>query len=105
MKVTKENLKKVIEKILNKVVTEGNLVYFNIGYWDSSGISPCHFSPVVPHKARYVFVDDYEKILVMLLTHPNIKDIEYNEKEGCISAFFEVPEEYGEEEEWGEDDL
>ena len=34
MKVTKESLSEVTKKILNKVVGEGRLVYFNIGYWD-----------------------------------------------------------------------
>jgi len=100
LKVTKKNLDKIVKKILKKVVEEGRLVYFNIGYWDSGGVSPCHFSPVVPHKSRIIFVDDYEKILVMLLSHPKVREIEYDEKEGCVSAFFDVPEEY-----WKEEDV
>ena len=101
MKVTKENLSRVVEKIMNKVLGEKRVVYFNIGYWDLNGVSPCFFTPVALEGKKYhMFMDDYEKILVLLLTHPRVREIEYDEREGCVSAFFDVPEEY-----WKEEDL
>ena len=100
LKVTKKNLGKVVEKIMNKVIGERRIVYFNIGYWDLNGVSPCFFTPIVLDGKKYhMFIDDYEKILVLLLSHPKVREIEYDEKEGCVSAFFDVPEEYWKEEE------
>ena len=101
MKITKKNYKKVLGKILTEIAEKGRTVYFSIAYWEFDTISPCYFTPIAPlRKGDYcLFPDDYEKILVILLTHPRIKEVVYNEKEGCIMASFETPEEYWEEEE------
>jgi len=38
-----------------------------------------------------LFVGDYERLVRLLLSHPKVKDLEYNEKEGMLSAVFEDP--------------
>ena len=100
MKITKKNYKKVLGKILKNIAEKGRTVYFSICYCELDTLSPCYFTPVAPIREGYcLFVDDYEKLLVLLLTHPKVKEIEYDEKEGCIMANFETPKEYWEEEE------
>jgi len=96
MKITKENYKEVLGKILKIIAEEGKTVYFNIAYWEFDGVSPCYFTPIAPlRKGDYcLFPDDYEKLLVMLLTHPKVREIELDEEEGSITAIFDVPEEY-----------
>ena len=104
MKITKENYRDVLGKIISEL-KKGKIVYFDIACWELDCISSCQFTPVVLEgKNQYMFIDDYEKILVILLTHPKVKDLEFNEKEGCITADFEVPLEYLEDE-WEEDIL
>jgi len=105
MKITKENLDKVLRKIEEITIKGEKPVYFNIAYWDFDEVSTCHFTPVVKEKKDYwLFVDDYRKILVILLTHPRIKSLELDEEKECVIAHFDVPKEYyeenWEEEEW-----
>jgi len=105
--ITKENLDKVLKKI-EEITLKGKPIYFDIAYWDFDEVSSCHFTPVVfdqEMKDYWMFMDDYKKLLVILLTHPKVKDLEFDEEEGCVKANFNVPEEYWEEEEWEEDTL
>jgi len=41
---------------------------------------------------NFLMVEDYIKTIILLLTHPRITDIEYNEKEHVITAVFWAPE-------------
>ena len=93
-----EDLDKVQNVILNKLVV-GNLAYFSLTVIDTTGYSSCFFTPtseIRKEKKTMIFVNDYEKILMLLLSHPNIKDIEYDGEENAISAIFDNPmkEEY-----------
>ena len=104
--ITKENLDKVLRKIEEITIKGEKPVYFNIVYWDFDEASSCHFTPVVREEKEYwLFIGDYKKILVILLTHPRVKDLEFDEEEGCVKANFDVPEEYWEKDEWEEDIL
>jgi len=106
-KVTRENYREVADKCVELTLKLRRPVYFNVAYWESDSISACYFTPIAPvdEKGRrkwYVFPVDYEKLLVMLLTHPRISELQLDEKEGAIKLIFNVPEDYVEKgrEEW-----
>ena len=90
----------IFEKILSKLVKE-NLCYFSLCVSDSTGFSQCFFTPtseIRKEKKNMIFVQDYEKLLMLLLSHPKISDIDYDEEENAISAIFDNPlaDEYNE---------
>jgi len=107
IKVTRENYREVARKCVELTLKLGRPVYFNIAYWELDTISACYFTPIAPvekgeKKQWYVFPVDYEKLLVMLLSHPQVSEIHLDEKEGAIKLVFNVPEEFAEDgwEEW-----
>lgn len=91
-----EDVVNVSGKIVGNLV-KGSLTYFNIVVVDSSGFSQCFFTPTSEvHEGRgkkhnMIFVGDYDKILMMLLSHPKVHDIEYNAEENMVSAIFDNP--------------
>ncbi|MBW2636193.1 MAG: hypothetical protein JRC86_01480 [Deltaproteobacteria bacterium] len=98
IKVTKENYKEVARKCVELTLKLGRPVYFNIAYWDTP------IAPLEKEDKRQwcVFPIDYEKLLVLLLSHPQVSEIHLDEKEGAIKLVFSVPDEFAEEgwEEW-----
>lgn len=89
---TLEDARAVSDKIMAQLVN-GKLTYFNILFGEEDNISPCFFSPVtqVSKGKSMIMVGDYEKILKLLLSHPKISDLQYNEKENMILAEFQSP--------------
>jgi len=46
-----------------------------------------------PKKAEsFLAVEDYTKLLILLLGHPKVRNLEYDEKNHCIMAVFIAPE-------------
>lgn len=77
-----------------KLVMEKKLVYFNILVCQEDAASNCYFSPVsqapqLGKKQKMIFVEDIEKMIRLLLSHPKVSDLEYDKKENVISATFQ----------------
>jgi len=89
-------------RILERLIHSG-LTYFNLTVADEDGFSSCYFTPAAPLKkgGGTIRVDDYEKIVKLLLSHPKVRHIEYDPEGPCISAIFEDP--YGPAETEGEE--
>ena len=87
-----EDFQKIEERILGDLV-KGRLTYFALTVADLSGFSSCFFSPAAPLKRKQdtLFVQDYGKIVRLLLSHPKIRHIEYDPEEPAISAVFDDP--------------
>jgi len=89
-----EDIAQAEERILGHLV-QGKLTYFSLLFGEESDISSCFFTPVTQLQKEgtgsMIMVDDYGKLLKVLLSHPNISRIEYDEKENMISAVFECP--------------
>ena len=83
------------ELIMADLVTRKVVPYFNLLVDHNDGtISNCMFSPSTQIKPGQSFmaVGDYETVLVLLLTHPDVKDLEYSQKDHMISGIFNCPE-------------
>jgi len=107
-----EDMKKVSHMILEKVV-KGNIAYFSLNVVEENVISSCYFTPVAPIREKekrqsvaykldkrkggsyFLGASDVEKIIMLLLSNPNCKDLEYDPEENCILGNFFNP--YGEE--------
>jgi hypothetical protein len=88
LKITKENLDETFQKIMEHMISR-SLPYFNIVYADyDNSFTNCYFSPATQGN---IFVDDYKRILTILMTHPKIKDLELVSVENdlYVSAIFE----------------
>ena len=101
-KITKENYKEIARRCVELTLKLGRPVYFNIAFWELDTVSACYFTPMAPvekdgHRIWMVFPLDYEKILAMLLSHPKVSKLYFDEQEGAIKVIFEVPEDYMEE--------
>ena len=84
--------KKVGDICIGKLVMEKSLVYFGILVCQEYSASNCFFSPVTEirkDKKKMIFVDDIEKLIRLLLSHPQVSDLEYDDKENMISATFQ----------------
>jgi hypothetical protein len=96
MKIT--TVKDVVEasnKILESLVSLRKLVIFNLLVDHGEGIvSNCMWTPTakVAEHQNFMAVEDYTKIMLLLLNHPKIKNLEYDEKEQAITALFLAPE-------------
>lgn len=87
-----EDAKTVANICIEKLVTQKNMVYFSVLVLQDYSASCCFFSPVTASrkdKQKMVFVDDIEKIVRLLLSHPKISDLEYDLKENMITASFQ----------------
>jgi len=101
IRVTLHNFREIVSKISFKPFksADGQIKYdlsrhgyFTVAFVDSGGISQTDFSPIVVRESIYVGnVFDFEKILLILLTHPHISEIYYEEKENRILAIFQLP--------------
>ena len=81
--------------ILGDLVARKVVPYFNLLVDHGDGVlSNCMFSPATNITAgqNFMAVDDHEKVLVLLLKHPAVKDLEYREKDHMISGIFNCPE-------------
>jgi hypothetical protein len=82
-------------KILEDLVAHQKLTAFNLMVDHGEGtISNCAWTPTstLADKKNFLAVEDYVKTIVLLLTHPRIKDIEYDEKNHAVTAVFTAPE-------------
>jgi hypothetical protein len=84
--------RKVADQCIEKLVAEQSLVYFSILFAQEYSASNCFFSPTSDLRGegkKMLFVDDIEKVIKLLLSHPKVSDLEYDEKENMISATFQ----------------
>jgi hypothetical protein len=85
----------VSNKIIEALVTERKLTQFmlNVDHGDGE-VSSCSVNPTGKAKQGQSFLatGDYTKILVLLLTHPRVKNIEYDERRQTVFAWFSAPE-------------
>lgn len=100
MKETKiKNVKDVVEaskKIIGHIISDNVETIFNLIVDHGEGtISYCAWTPttrIKPGPQRFLAVEDYSKTLLLLLLHPRISNLEYDEKQHMISAVFLAPE-------------
>lgn len=91
----------VTDLILEKLIGQKNLAVLTLLVTDEAGFSQCFFTPtsqIGPAKS-FIQVGDYEKVLMMMLAHPHIEELEYDPDQNMISGLFKNPfsEEYFEE--------
>jgi len=93
---TAKDFELIEERILRDLV-QGRLTYFALTVTDATGFSSCFFAPATKTKEGQgmIFVQDYGKIVRLLISHPKIRHVEYDPEEPAISAVFEDP--YAEE--------
>ena len=91
-----EDIRSIQNKIIEQLVL-GKLTYFSLTIGEEDEFSLCFFTPTSDVSKNQsmikamIMVDDYEKLLKVLLSHPKISDIEYDEKNNVIYAVFESP--------------
>lgn len=87
-----EDVYVVSEKIIGNLVNN-KLTYFSVLVGEEGTLSPCFFTPTaqVSKGKSLICVEDYEKILKLLLSHPHVSNIEYDEKRNMIFALFQSP--------------
>jgi len=87
VKVDVKNLDEITEKVSNQLI-EGKVPFFRLVFVEKNGIiSFIHFSPINPEE-MHMNVMDYERLCKLLLTHPKVSDLEFNEKQSLFVAFF-----------------
>jgi hypothetical protein len=83
-------------RIMEYLISQKKLAIFNVLVDHGEGtISNCMWTPTtkLADDKSFLAVEDYAKIMVLLLTHPKVKELEYNEKEHMITAVvFAAPE-------------
>jgi len=107
----------VSNKIIGELVSHEKLTAFILSVDHEDGtLSTCAFTPVskisatfartepegtergyyyknLPNKAEsFLAVEDYTKIMLLLLGHPKIRNLEYYEKDNSVMAIFVAPE-------------
>ena len=91
-----KTLKDVLEvshKIVEKLV-KGNFCYFNITICENGTFSTAYFTPraqIRGENKSFLGVGDYQKLMMLLLSHDNCSELDYNEKENSISLIFDNP--------------
>ncbi len=94
-----EDISSIQDRIIGNLV-QGKFTYFSLTIGEEDEISSCFFSPITHLQGKtpdsMIMVEDYEKLLKVLLSHPKISDIEYDEKNNMVSAVFESPYALGE---------
>lgn len=96
---TLKDVKEVANIIMGKLV-KGKVAYFNLLVVDSTGFSQCFFNPITEtskgKNKKMLFVEDYEKLMLILLSHPNFSQVQYDE----VGAIFDNPFKEEEEDEF-----
>lgn len=83
------------QKIMECFIGKKRAATFNLVVDHGEGTaSNCAWTPAckVSPGQSFLAVEDYDKIMVLLLTHPRIKNLEYDEKDNVVSAWFSAPE-------------
>ena len=102
MKVTRENFREAAKMAVRYAARTNKMPEFWGAYSEPDGVAMFYFTPIawVEKEKKYVmFPFDVERILALLLSHPNVKDIEWSEEDGAFKFVFQVPEDVLEEEE------
>ena len=87
-----EDVHIVSEKIICQLVNR-KLAYFSLLVDEDYCVSSCFVTPVtqVSKGKSMIMVEDYETILKLLLSHPYVSQIEYDEERNVIYAIFKSP--------------
>lgn len=88
---TVKDVHDVYVKIMENFVGRHKPPYFNLLVDEGNGtVSHCYFQPSGPVKPGQSFmaVEDNAKVMLLLLRHPNVKHLEYDEKENMVCACF-----------------
>ena len=83
-------------KIIGNLVAHRKLTEFTLLVDEGDGgTSQCTFVPFgqVSTHETFCAVEDYTKLIVLLLTHPKIKDLEYDEEKNVVTGVLNVPDE------------
>lgn len=88
------------DKIIGDMVTHQRVAYFTLlvdhGEGTVTNLMFACDTPLPKKKdgapQRFVAVEDYAKLMLLLLKHPQVNDLEYDEKRGLIGAVFCCPE-------------
>ena len=90
---TLKDILEVSRKVVGKLV-KGNFCYFNITITELDMVSTAYFTPMAQIRGEnksFMGVGDYEKLMMLLLSHKNCNELEYNEKENSINLIFSNP--------------
>ena len=88
---TVKDVHDVYVKIMENFVVRHKPPYFSLLVDEGDGtVSYCHFQPSGPVKPAQSFmvVEDNAKVMLLLLRHPNVQNLEYDEKENMVTAIF-----------------
>lgn len=92
---TLQDIIDVSNKVIGKLVVKKGIATFGlvVDHGDGS-LSNCAWTPAVAvgENQKFLAVEDYEKIMLMLQLHSRISHLSYNEKENLITAVFNAPE-------------
>lgn len=94
IKSTKD-IVEVSNRVIELLVIHKKLAIFNLLVDHGDGtLSNCTWTPTakVAENQSFLAAEDYSKIIVLLATHPRIKDLEYDEKQNAVTAVFHAPE-------------
>lgn len=75
-------------------LVQGKMTYFNLLVEEEAGSSACFFTPASQLQdtgKHMIMVEDYEKILMVLLSHPDIESLEYDPERNMVTAIFKNP--------------
>lgn len=99
MKVLKiKTIKDIVgtaNNIIEHLVSQKAMTGFNLLVDHGEGtLSNCAWTPTtkITQGQHFLAVEDYTKIMILLLTHPRVKELEYHEKEHTVTAVFSAPE-------------
>lgn len=88
---TAKDIVEASNMIIGNIVSQNKITIFNLVVDHGEGtMSSCAWTPTtkVAEHQSFLAVEDYSKIMILLMTHPRIKSLEYDEKDHMISAIF-----------------
>lgn len=97
---TVQDVHAAADLIIGSLATQRQTTYFSLLVDHGDGtLSNLMFSCATPLPMKkgempqsFVAVDDYAKLMLLLLKHPQIQDLEYDEEKGLVGAVFICPE-------------
>lgn len=92
---TLEDINEASHKIIEALVSKQKVAIFNLLVDHQEGtVSNCAWTPATQtgSNQKFLAVEDYGTIMLLLLKHPKITELEYDEEKNEINAIFAAPE-------------
>ncbi len=86
-----KDIKQVGDIIIGNLI-EGKVTSFYLIVKEPSGFGYCSFTPFAnTQNEKFMCVDDYKKVMMLLLSHPCVKQLSFDPKNNVVNAFFDNP--------------